>query len=170
MWNDLFWYSHFKFLSGIWWLIFFDLKRRSTVFPLIHAEESGTRPKKKGKTENNVCGVGWGNDEMGLLLYPSKLTWGTQTLQRSSKNDRIEIQMKQQKIKTCWSIWWPNTSTSSPTLNHYAPSLTHTTEKQKQLVSYTKFHYIAAHKWITIRQLCVRLEKKSFLAARELCV
>lgn len=28
-------------------------------------------------------------------------------------------------------------------------------------------HHIAAHKWMTIRHLCVRLEKKSLIAARE---
>lgn len=44
-------------------------------------------------------------------------------------------------------------------------------KKKKRLVTYPTFHNIAAHKWITIRHLCVRLEKKKLHSSkRMMCI
>lgn len=52
-----------------------------------------------------------------------------------------------------------------PVPHHMFPPV-HNTEKQRH--TFTTFHNIAAHEWITIRHLCVRLEKKSFYSSKRI--
>lgn len=59
------------------------------------------KPVQQIQSENDVCVCDVKFDEVmrdGLSLYPSKLTWGTQTLQRSSEN-MIEYKDTNETIK-----------------------------------------------------------------------
>lgn len=58
-----------------------------------------------------------------------------------------------------------NSTQALPVPHHMFPPV-HNTEKQRH--TFTTFHNIAAHEWITIRHLCVRLEKKSFYSSKRI--